>query len=93
MNEKLEKAKNEVAKELNYDDWNHLNENKIKLYTENLMDKVAERYHELIEEDSKKNVMENPTSFFLANILRICNKEQINQITEKLIANTAKTKQ
>lgn len=48
MNEKLESAKNEIAKELNYNDWNHLNKDKIKLYTENLMDKVAMRYHELM---------------------------------------------
>ena len=91
MNEKLEQAKNEIAKSYGYKDYYDYIANSI--INEIYINKVAERYHELIEEDSKKNVLENPTSFFLANILRICNKEQINQITEKLIANTAKTKQ
>ena len=53
MNEKLEQAKNEIAKELNYKDWKTcINEQPI-YDRESLMDKVAERYHELMEDEDK----------------------------------------
>ena len=51
MNEKLEQAKNEIAKELNYKDWETCINDQPNYRIEGLMDKVALRYHELMSAD------------------------------------------
>ena len=50
MNEKLEKAKEIIAKELNYKDWETCINDQPNYKIEGIMDKVAERYHELMDE-------------------------------------------
>jgi len=50
MNNKLQQAKNEIAKELNYKDWETCINDQPNYNVENIMDKVAERYHELMSE-------------------------------------------
>ena len=46
----LEQAKNEIAKELNYKDWETCINDQPNYNVENIMDKVAERYHSLMSE-------------------------------------------
>lgn len=83
MENKLEQAKNEIAKQYGYKDWKELlrvsNVDNLKIR------KIAERYLELMNEEDKSNLLENPANFFITNILRVCTKEQIKQITEKLL--------
>lgn len=50
MNEKLEQAKEIIAKELNYKDWETCINDQPNYKIEGIMDKVAERYHELMDE-------------------------------------------
>jgi len=50
MNEKLEKAKEIIAKELNYKDWETCINDQPNYKIEGIMDKVAERYHELMND-------------------------------------------
>ena len=60
MNEKLEQAKEIIAKELNYKDWETCINDQPNYKIEGIMDKVAERYHELMDED-KPILSENIT--------------------------------
>ena len=53
MNENLEKAKEIIAKELNYKDWETCINDQPNYKIEGIMDKVAERYHELMEDEDK----------------------------------------
>ena len=50
MNDKLQQAKEIIAKELKYKDWETCINDQPNYNVENIMDKVAERYHELMSE-------------------------------------------
>ncbi len=53
MNEKLEQSKNEIVKEYGYESFESFDDNSTFGYdhrTPQIMDKVAERYHELMDE-------------------------------------------
>lgn len=51
MNEKLEQAKNDVAKKLNYKDWEKCINDQPNYKIEGIMDEVAIRYNELMEQE------------------------------------------
>ena len=50
MNDKLQQAKEIIAKELKYKDWETCINDQPNYNVENIMDKVAERYHSLMSE-------------------------------------------
>lgn len=56
MNEKLEQAKEIIAKELNYKDWETCINDQPNYRIEGLMDKVAIRYYELMSADIQEQI-------------------------------------
>ncbi len=56
MKEKLEQAKEIIAKEINYKDWETCINDQPNYKIEGIMDKVAERYHELMSSDIQERI-------------------------------------
>ncbi len=49
-NKHLQQAKDTIAKERNFKDWNDLNKGKIRVYNEEYIDQIATEYHRLMSE-------------------------------------------
>ena len=49
-NKQLQQAKDTIAKERNFKDWNDLNKGKIRVYNEEYIDQIAIEYHRLMSE-------------------------------------------
>lgn len=49
-NKQLQIAKDTIAKERNFKDWNDLNKGKIRVYNEEYIDQIAIEYHRLMSE-------------------------------------------